>query len=240
MKRHLVMASLLALTAAPAMAQNKGTIEIGAFVKFTDYDNSFGTARKNANSWGGGGRLGYFLGSKWALELDGSANATDVIEFFNGFESTALTYYPFHLRLVFNQRLGENSPFTWLLGAGPGYNRYGKDVAGEPGFKGDDWGLGALTGFRAMLTNWLAFRIDGTLDYIPSPNNGSDEIVTQWAMKEVERMGLLQMDFLGLSTLTLINDALAEIKRTENIVLDIDNVPLDPIRLTFARAVVGH
>jgi outer membrane protein OmpA-like peptidoglycan-associated protein len=181
MKRHLVMASLLALTAAPAMAQNKGTIEIGAFVKFTDYDNSYGTARKSANSWGAGGRLGYFLGSKWALELDGSANATDVIEFFNGFESTALTYYPFHLRLIFNQRLGENSPFTWLLGAGPGYNRYGKDVAGEPGFKGDDWGLGALTGFRAMLTNWLAFRIDGTLDYIPSPNNGSDEIVTQFA-----------------------------------------------------------
>ena len=69
MKRHLVMASLLALTAAPAIAQNKGTVEIGAFVKFTDYDNSFGTARKNANSWGGGGRLGYFLGSKWAHEL---------------------------------------------------------------------------------------------------------------------------------------------------------------------------
>jgi len=174
MKRNLVMASLLALgVAAPAVAQNKGTIELGAFVKFTDYDNSYGTARKSANSWGGGGRLGYFFSSKWALELDGSANATDVIEFFDGFESTALTYYPFHLRLLFNQKLGSNSPFTWILGAGPGYNRYGKEVAGEPGFKGDDWGVGALTGFRAMLTNWLAFRVDGTLDYIPSPNNGS-------------------------------------------------------------------
>ncbi len=181
MRRHLVMASLLALVAAPAMAQNKGTIELGAFVKFTDYDNSFGTARKNANSWGGGGRLGYFFGPKWALELDGSGNATDVIEFFNGFGSTALTYYPFHLRLLFNQKLGDNSPFTWILGAGPAYNRYGKRVANEPGFKGDDWGAGALTGFRAMLTNWLAFRVDGTLDYIPSPNNGSSEIVTQFA-----------------------------------------------------------
>lgn len=182
MKRNLVMASLLALAlAAPAVAQNKGTIEIGAFVKFTDYDNSFGTAEKNRNSWGGGGRLGYFFGSKWALELDGSANATDVIQFFNGFGSTALTYYPFHLRLLFNQKLGSNSPFTWILGAGPGYNRYGKEVAGEPGFKGDDWGVGALTGFRAMLTSWLAFRVDGTLDYVPSPNNGSDEVVGQAA-----------------------------------------------------------
>jgi DNA polymerase-3 subunit alpha len=46
-------------------------------------------------------------------------------------------------------------------------------------------------------------------------------------MKEVERVGLLKMDFLGLSTLTLIDDALQEIKRTEGIELDIDNVPLD-------------
>jgi DNA polymerase-3 subunit alpha len=46
-------------------------------------------------------------------------------------------------------------------------------------------------------------------------------------MKEVERVGLLKMDFLGLSTLTLIDDALKEIKRTEGIDLDIDNIPLD-------------
>jgi len=46
-------------------------------------------------------------------------------------------------------------------------------------------------------------------------------------MKDVERMGLLKMDFLGLSTLTLIDDALKEIKRTEGEDLDIDNLPLD-------------
>jgi DNA polymerase-3 subunit alpha len=46
-------------------------------------------------------------------------------------------------------------------------------------------------------------------------------------MKEVDRVGLLKMDFLGLSTLTLIRDALEEIKRTEGIDLDIDQVPLD-------------
>ena len=47
------------------------------------------------------------------------------------------------------------------------------------------------------------------------------------------------MDFLGLSTLTLINDALAEIKRTENIVLDIDNVPLDDAK-TYQLFVDGQ
>ena len=64
-------------------------------------------------------------------------------------------------------------------------------------------------------------------DYAPLYKGSRDEITTQWDMKEVERVGLLKMDFLGLSTLTLIDDALAEIKRTEGIDLDIDNVPLD-------------
>jgi DNA polymerase-3 subunit alpha len=64
-------------------------------------------------------------------------------------------------------------------------------------------------------------------DYAPLYKGGRDEIVTQWAMKEIERVGLLKMDFLGLSTLTLIQDALAEIERTTGEKLDIDNVPLD-------------
>src|SRR5215212_2928468 len=64
-------------------------------------------------------------------------------------------------------------------------------------------------------------------DYAPLYKGARDEITTQWNMKEIERVGLLKMDFLGLSTLTLIDDALKEIKRTEGITLDIDNIPLD-------------
>jgi len=64
-------------------------------------------------------------------------------------------------------------------------------------------------------------------EFAPLYKGGRDEIVTQWAMKEVERMGLLKMDFLGLSTLTLIHDALEEIERTTGQRLDIDTVPLD-------------
>jgi DNA polymerase-3 subunit alpha len=64
-------------------------------------------------------------------------------------------------------------------------------------------------------------------EFVPLYKSQKDEIVTQWAMKEVERVGLLKMDFLGLSTLTLICDALSEIKRTEGIDLDIDAIPLD-------------
>ena len=76
-------------------------------------------------------------------------------------------------------------------------------------------------------------------DYAPLFKSNRDEITTQWAMKEVERVGLLKMDFLGLSTLTLIQDALDEIKRTENIVLDIDTIPLDDAK-TYQLFVDGQ
>jgi DNA polymerase-3 subunit alpha len=58
-------------------------------------------------------------------------------------------------------------------------------------------------------------------------------------MKEVDRVGLLKMDFLGLSTLTLIRDALSEIKRTEGLDLDIDAIPLDDAR-TYQLFVDGQ
>ncbi len=64
-------------------------------------------------------------------------------------------------------------------------------------------------------------------EFAPLYKGAHDEIVTQWTMKDIERMGLLKMDFLGLSTLTLIDDALREIKRTEGIELDIDHLSLD-------------
>jgi len=64
-------------------------------------------------------------------------------------------------------------------------------------------------------------------DYAPLYKGARDEITTQWSMKEVERVGLLKMDFLGLSTLTLIRDALTEIKRTEGVEIDIDAIALD-------------
>ncbi len=76
-------------------------------------------------------------------------------------------------------------------------------------------------------------------DYAPLFKSNRDEITTQWAMKEVERVGLLKMDFLGLSTLTLIQDALSEIKRTEGVDLDIDNVPLDDAK-TYQLFVDGQ
>ncbi len=56
---------------------------------------------------------------------------------------------------------------------------------------------------------------------------GDDEqIMTQWDMNVVESLGLLKMDFLGLRTLTVIDDAV-KILRHQGIDLDLDEVPLD-------------
>ena len=52
----------------------------------------------------------------------------------------------------------------------------------------------------------------------------SETVATQAEMKCVEKIGLLKMDFLGLRTLTVVWDAVAEIKRNKGISLDIDDI----------------
>ncbi|HVW77343.1 MAG TPA: DNA polymerase III subunit alpha [Alloacidobacterium sp.] len=64
-------------------------------------------------------------------------------------------------------------------------------------------------------------------DLVPVVRSKNDEIVTAYDMKAVEKMGLLKMDFLGLTTLTVIDDCLKLIKRNRNEELDMAKIPLD-------------
>jgi DNA polymerase-3 subunit alpha len=59
-----------------------------------------------------------------------------------------------------------------------------------------------------------------------------EDIVTQFEKDEVEEIGLLKMDILGLKTLTIIENALKAIKEVEGKEIDLDNIPLDD-ELTF-------
>lgn len=61
--------------------------------------------------------------------------------------------------------------------------------------------------------------------YVPLSRN-EDVITTQFTMTTIERLGLLKMDFLGLRTLTVIRDAVENIKRTYGIEIDMDNVDM--------------
>jgi DNA polymerase-3 subunit alpha len=52
-------------------------------------------------------------------------------------------------------------------------------------------------------------------------------LVTQYDGNHVESVGMLKMDFLGLKTLSIIKDAVENIKESYNVNIDISNVPLD-------------
>src|SRR5204862_1308021 len=60
--------------------------------------------------------------------------------------------------------------------------------------------------------------------YIPPKSN---ELVTQYAMSELESIGFLKIDLLGLKNLTLIDRAVALITKNHGIALNIDKLPLD-------------
>ena len=62
---------------------------------------------------------------------------------------------------------------------------------------------------------------------VPLALGAGDETITQFSAVPCESLGLLKMDFLGLRTLTVIQDAVDNIKKSKNIDLDISKIPLD-------------
>jgi DNA polymerase-3 subunit alpha len=62
---------------------------------------------------------------------------------------------------------------------------------------------------------------------VPLYKTGKDEIVTQYDMNGLDKLGLLKMDFLGLTTLTLIDDALKLIEKRHGVQLVLEDLPLD-------------
>ncbi len=70
-------------------------------------------------------------------------------------------------------------------------------------------------------------------EFVPLYQSAKGEVTTQFAMKDVESIGLLKMDLLGLRNLTIIRDALDIIERDTGERPDVDNLPLDDAA-TFA------
>jgi len=63
-------------------------------------------------------------------------------------------------------------------------------------------------------------------ELVPLHRTKNDEIVTAFDMVAIEKMGLLKMDFLGLTTLTILDDAVKLIKQTRNEQIDMSTIPL--------------
>jgi DNA polymerase-3 subunit alpha len=64
-------------------------------------------------------------------------------------------------------------------------------------------------------------------ELLPVYKTNRDEITTQYDMNALERIGLLKMDFLGLTTLTVLHDTVRMVEQNRAIKLDIDNLSLD-------------
>lgn len=64
-------------------------------------------------------------------------------------------------------------------------------------------------------------------DYVPMYKTPQTELMTQYNMKDLEDAGLLKMDFLGLRTLTVLENALQLIKQNHGVQIDLDRLPPD-------------
>lgn len=73
----------------------------------------------------------------------------------------------------------------------------------------------------------VVISADSLDDHVPVQNSNEEGFVTQYDKDNIEELGLLKMDFLGLRTLTVMGDALKLIKANRGIDLDLDAIPLD-------------
>src|SRR5580765_4791022 len=84
------------------------------------------------------------------------------------------------------------------------------------------------------LTRADSIRAEPLMNVVPLQQKGSDmEVVTQFSMKDIEALGLLKMDFLGLRNLDVIDKACALIGG-----LDISTIPMDD-KKTYAMLAKG-
>jgi DNA polymerase-3 subunit alpha len=65
------------------------------------------------------------------------------------------------------------------------------------------------------------------MEYLPLQRGQNNEIITQYAMKQVESIGLVKFDFLGLKTLTVVDQTIQLIEKNRGIKLELPEIPLD-------------
>mgnify|MGYP004500479109 FL=1 len=64
-------------------------------------------------------------------------------------------------------------------------------------------------------------------EYVPLSRGSDGMITTQFTMTTIEELGLLKMDFLGLRTLTVIDDAVKMVNKSKGVKIDIDHIDYD-------------
>lgn len=161
MRRRIMVgtAILAALFARTAEAQHAGTVELGAFARYTDFPFRMSTLPPPSdgssldNHAGFGARAGYFLSPMLGLEADASRTVTHD----PSLGGQAVSFTLIHLRLAINLPVADR--LSLLFAGGGAFGQYGKAGSSH------ETGGGVLAGARVRLTELLALRINATADH---------------------------------------------------------------------------
>lgn len=146
-RKAITIGVVTLVCAIPVAAQERGTVEFGAFASAGAFDKSL-----TLNSgFGGGGRVGVYLDPRWAIEFEeGEMNASRTLGLTN------VNVGELTGRVV--GRVFKTGGFSLLLGAGAG-------SSSETNFL-HSYGVNALVGARIAVSDNAAIRIDGISDWL--------------------------------------------------------------------------
>lgn len=160
--RTLTIGMAALVLAVPAAAQQRGTMEFGAFGSGARFDEALSLK----TGYGGGGRIGMYLDPRWAIEFEDAemrATRPNGLRDVNvGILSGRLVYSPFTIGRM-----------AVLVGAGAG-------VSTETNFM-HTYGVDALVGAKFGITPNVALRIDGVYDWLANED---------WKAYQSVRVGL--------------------------------------------------
>lgn len=145
--RALMVGVAAMLWAVPAAAQQRGTMEFGAFGSAASFDEALSLK----TGYGGGGRIGMFLDPRWSIEFEDAemraSRPNGLLDVNVGILSGRLVAVPI-----------QQGMFSLLLGAGAG-------ISTETNFM-HTYGVDALVGAKFAINDKAAIRVDGVWDWL--------------------------------------------------------------------------
>lgn len=147
-----------------------GMLEIGAFGQYTHFDDNAPGNPKDGIGYGG--RVGVFLSDPhWELEGDGSYTPDRDRDppAPTGFNNNPITYSTFALRMLYNIPVAAHTQV--IIGAGGVRSNYSTEAANTDRQFTYNYGVSGDLGLRLGLTNRVALRLDGLVDYMKDTKN---------------------------------------------------------------------
>jgi outer membrane protein OmpA-like peptidoglycan-associated protein len=159
--------ALLLSTATAAAAQSAGSFEVNGFGRYTRFDDTL----RIQEEAGGGGSLAFFPLKNVAVEGEGAYTRTH-----SNVTGNPVSNIPLRARLTYHIPIGGYSSSV-RFGVGYVRNLYRKSV------NFDDNGFTGIFGVRVGFTQSLGLRLDGTADYVRSPEVGRADNYVNWGMQ---------------------------------------------------------